>query len=153
MWRHPTPSVAYGVLLVIAVVTLDGCMTPQSAQLGIVEQVVASGENSRAADVTTDFVFRSASGELGTFSESRDDITILVFPCEKGWPDCERCALLQKLAHQLGGVHSNVTVVSLLIPEDSCDLCHHKFRECNIQGYADLIALCPVLPARRHTGT
>jgi peroxiredoxin len=130
------------IAIVGAVLILNGCVTPRPAQIGVVESETPRDIERTVKNIAPDFVFRSEIGERTKFSESRGDITILVFPSDEGWPDCGRCCQLQKLAHQLGRVHSDVTVVSVFVPKDSCEQHRSQLESCQAKGYADLIALC-----------
>ena len=134
--------VARGAVLVGVTVILNGCVAPRQAQMGIVENADVRETSTNIHGIAPDFIYRSETGERVKFSESRGDVTILVFPPNEGWPDCGRCCQLQELSYRLKGVYSDVTVVSIFSPEDSCEHPLDQLRNCEIQGYADLITLC-----------
>jgi len=141
VWTNSQIITQWSVLFAWAVI-LNGCVNPREAQVGIVEDLIPPDVNQSVKNVAPDFIFRSETGQRAKFSESRGDITILVFPSSEDWPHCRQCARLQKLAHQLRRVHSDVTVVSIFVPKNTCQPQCNQLRNCEIKGYADLIILC-----------
>lgn len=140
--RSQAKGVGFGLLMAGVVVVLGGCVTERPARIGLVDKVTVPGNGEKAGDQVPDFVYYNEKGAPVRFSESRGEVTLLLFPDDRNWPDCRHCCELREQAYRQSRIHSEIAIVSIFVPRQSCQQSHDRFKACALEGHADLLTLC-----------
>ena len=122
-----------------SVVTLlvSGCATTYKIRTGSVH-----GGDLKPGYPCPDFTFIDQDGRADTLSHVRGAVTLVIFPEDPEWPDCERCKRIINLAAEVQRLDTPVVVVSVRSvgrPEHCPAVALHR---CSIEGRAQLVALC-----------
>ena len=126
-----------GVVVLMVTGLMAGCATERSARFGIVSE-----GDLKPGESVPDFSFIGDGGEVDTFGHVRGVVTIVAFPDDPAWPDCERCREIVQLASRLTRLDTPVTVVSIATPAKGCENATAAFHRCDIKGHAQLVSLC-----------
>ena len=114
-----------------------GCMTEYKARTGYISE----GER-KLGHPRPDFTFIDENGKTDTFSHTRRSVTLVVFPNDPKWPNCNRCRVLVDMAAKAQEPDTPVTVVSIQNTERPSQRVADTLHSCAIKGPVQLVALC-----------
>lgn len=95
----------------------------------------------QVGDDFREFAFATATGQYTRLSAVRGRVTILAFPDDPAWPNCDLHARLAELAASESRWLVEVTVVSVGCPDGPCDAALGAGLACNIK-MPRLILVC-----------
>jgi peroxiredoxin len=114
-----------------------GCATTHTPRTGQIY-----GGDLKPGCPCPDFTFVNDDGAMDTFAHVRGTVTLVVFPDDPQWPDCEQCKKVVDLAGALERAETSVVVVSIRSPgaERPCSAAVlHQYR---VRWQVPFIALC-----------
>ncbi len=123
---------ASGVALLVS-----GCATTYKVRTGSVY-----GGDLKPGYPCPDFTFLDQDGRADMFSHVRGAVTLVVFPDDPEWPDCDRCKKVVDLAAKVQRLDTPVVVVSIRSFGKSKQCPAAALHRCLIEGRTQLVALC-----------
>jgi len=115
---------------------ISGCATTHKARTGLVY-----GGDVKPGYPCPDFAFLDEDGKVNAFSATRGTVTIVVFPNDPDWPNCERCRQIMDLAGRVQEPSTRVVVFSIRSGGESVQRSVAAVKECELAGKVQLTAL------------
>ena len=126
-----------GISASVVALLVSGCATTYKVRTGSVH-----GGDLKPGYPCPDFTFLDQDGRADTFSHVRGAVTLVVFPDDPEWPDCDRCKEVVDLAAEVQRLDTPVVVVSVRSSGQSKQCPAAALHRCSIEGRAQLVALC-----------
>ena len=126
-----------GISASVVALLVSGCAATYKVRTGSVH-----GGDLKPGYPCPDFTFIDQDGRADTFSHVRGAVTLVVFPDDPEWPDCDRCKEVVDLAAEVQRLDTPVVVVSVRSSGQSKQCPAAALHRCPIEGRAQLVALC-----------
>ena len=122
---------------------LTACQAPdRSVRTTTALRAYGQGELA-VGDSWRDFAFTLADERVSRLSAQRGRVTVLAFPDDPDWPNCEQTRALADLANDARNWAVNIVVVSVGQPDAACAEALEAGRTCGIQAPHVLLVCDP----------
>ena|GEM_PF-3021934 len=126
-----------GVAVTTLALFIGGCLGVHRLTTGS----VVTGDR-RPGDLCPKFSFIDEEGSPDTFAHVRGAVTLVVFPDDPRWPNCDKCKELVDLAARLERPRTSVVVVSVRSPKDQEQCSAAALHRYDVDWPVQLVALC-----------